>query len=71
MRLSEHDYTDPLDADHMDLSVSAPIIFPNYTFPKAYHDLALLKLGRKLTFRVGFFFNNFKFYICCTTIQIF
>ncbi|XP_068237468.1 venom protease-like isoform X2 [Palaemon carinicauda] len=51
VRLGEHNYEDDNDgANPIDFSVGPPIIFPNYTSPQAYHDLALLKLPRPVKF---------------------
>ncbi|KAK8736615.1 hypothetical protein OTU49_005093 [Cherax quadricarinatus] len=49
VRLGEHDYNDDNDgAVHEDFGVEKPITYPEYLHPQAYHDLALLKLDRKV-----------------------
>ncbi|KAK7076697.1 hypothetical protein SK128_018519 [Halocaridina rubra] len=49
VRLGEHDYNDDRDeAPHKDFAIERQIPYPNYTFPMAYHDLALLKLAEKV-----------------------
>ncbi|KAK7076698.1 Trypsin-like serine protease [Halocaridina rubra] len=52
VRLGEHDYNDDLDqAAHEDFAIEKQISYPEYTFPMAYHDLALLKLAKKVTIK--------------------
>ncbi|XP_071537043.1 venom protease-like [Panulirus ornatus] len=52
VRLGEHDYNDQSDgADHEDFGVSEIIWYSDYTHPEAYHDLALLKLDKKVTLK--------------------
>lgn len=49
VRLGEHDYNDDFDgANHEDYDVADTITYPGYKHPEAYHDLALLKLSRKV-----------------------
>ncbi|KAK8720211.1 hypothetical protein OTU49_013514, partial [Cherax quadricarinatus] len=49
VRLGEHDYNNNNDsAEPMDFEVAETILYPDYTFPQAYHDLALLKLAQKV-----------------------
>ncbi|XP_069980481.1 venom protease [Penaeus vannamei] len=52
VRLGEHDYSSTADdAQHEDFTVIEKVIYPNYTFPEAHHDLALLKLDKKVVLR--------------------
>ncbi|XP_071536865.1 LOW QUALITY PROTEIN: venom protease-like [Panulirus ornatus] len=52
VRLGEHDYNDDWDgADHEDFGVSQTVVYPGYTHPQAYHDLALLKLDAKVALK--------------------
>ncbi|ROT75085.1 clip domain serine proteinase 3 [Penaeus vannamei] len=54
VRLGEHDYSDDEEgADHEDFGVSQTIIYPDYKFPQAYHDLALVRLERRASFSVN------------------
>lgn len=54
VRLGEHDYSSTDDnAEHEDFTVIEKVIYPNYTFPEAHHDLALLKLDKKVAFQVS------------------
>ncbi|XP_037783779.1 LOW QUALITY PROTEIN: venom protease-like [Penaeus monodon] len=54
VRLGEHDYSDDNEgAIHQDFGVSQVILYPDYTFPQAYHDLALIKLERRTSFTVN------------------
>ncbi|XP_063849905.1 venom protease-like isoform X1 [Scylla paramamosain] len=49
VRLGEHDYNDDNDgADHKDIPVAEMIQYPDYIYPQGYHDLALLRLERKV-----------------------
>lgn len=49
VRLGEHDLENPNDgATPQDFDVEASIMHPDYTFPQAYHDIALVKLARKV-----------------------
>ncbi|XP_047470524.1 uncharacterized protein LOC125026265 [Penaeus chinensis] len=51
VRLGEHDYSDDEEgASHQDFGVAQVIIYPDYTFPQAYHDLALVRLERRTGF---------------------
>ncbi|XP_042870075.1 venom protease-like [Penaeus japonicus] len=51
IRLGEHDYSDDEEgAFHEDFGVSQFINYPEYRFPQAYHDLALIKLDRRARF---------------------
>lgn len=71
VRLGEHDYSSTADdAQHEDFTVIEKVIYPNYTFPEAHHDLALLKLDKKVVLRVSVigqdqffvqFFSSFGF----------
>ncbi|XP_069195458.1 venom protease-like isoform X2 [Procambarus clarkii] len=52
VRLGEHDYNDDNDgAAHEDFGVAESILHPEYLFPQSYHDLALIKLDRKIVFK--------------------
>ncbi|XP_042868136.1 venom protease-like [Penaeus japonicus] len=52
VRLAEHDYsTTADDAVHVDFTIIEKVIYPDYTFPQAHHDLALLKLDKKVVFQ--------------------
>lgn len=61
MRLGEHDYNNNNDgANHEDIPVVDVIQYPDYVFPQAYHDLALLRLQRKVKLQVRpFIFLSF------------
>ncbi|XP_042217617.1 clotting factor G beta subunit-like [Homarus americanus] len=49
VRLGEHDYNDDGDgAAHEDFGVAETILHPDYVHPQGYHDLALLKLNRRV-----------------------
>ncbi|XP_042217635.1 venom protease-like isoform X2 [Homarus americanus] len=49
VRLGEHDYNDDGDgAVHEDFGVAETILHPDYVHPQGYHDLALLKLNRRV-----------------------
>lgn len=49
VRLGEHDLENPNDgASPQDFDVETSIIHPDYTFPQAYDDIALIKLTRKV-----------------------
>ncbi|XP_042217647.1 venom protease-like [Homarus americanus] len=49
VRLGEHDYNDEGDgAAHEDFGVAETILHPDYVHPQGYHDLALLKLNRRV-----------------------
>ncbi|XP_037784450.1 venom protease-like [Penaeus monodon] len=51
VRLGEHDYSTRSDGDrHEDFPVEDTILYPEYRFPQSYHDLALIKLGRRVVF---------------------
>lgn len=53
VRLGEHDYSTRSDGDrHEDFPVEDTILYPEYRFPQSYHDLALIKLGRRVVFNV-------------------
>ncbi|KAK8406196.1 hypothetical protein O3P69_007131 [Scylla paramamosain] len=50
VRLGEHDYNSDLDgANPVDIPVAEVILYPDYIFRQGYHDLALLRLERKVT----------------------
>ncbi|XP_069176437.1 proclotting enzyme-like [Procambarus clarkii] len=52
VRLGEHDYNDDDDgAAHVDFGVAESILYPEYVHPQGYHDLALIKLDRKIVFK--------------------
>ncbi|XP_071537047.1 venom protease-like [Panulirus ornatus] len=52
VRLGEHDYNDEYDeADHEDFGVVETILYPDYSHPQAYHDLALLRLDTRVTLK--------------------
>lgn len=54
VRLGEHDYNDDNDeADHQDINVAEIVLYPSFTSPEAYHDLALLRLASEVTLQVG------------------
>ncbi|KAK8742628.1 hypothetical protein OTU49_001594, partial [Cherax quadricarinatus] len=49
VRLGEHDYNSGDDcAEPHDYEVSEIVFYPDYTYPQAYHDLAVLKLAHKV-----------------------
>ncbi|XP_063586327.1 proclotting enzyme-like [Penaeus indicus] len=51
VRLGEHDYSTTRDGDrHEDFPVGETVLYPEYRLPQAYHDLALVKLGRRVVF---------------------
>ncbi|XP_047470812.1 venom protease-like isoform X2 [Penaeus chinensis] len=48
IRLGEHDYDDPSDTRHEDYGISQIVVYPHYVSGQAYHDLALIKLSKKV-----------------------
>ena len=53
VRLGEYDYEDDFDgSEHEDIEVAETILYPDYKYPEAYHDLVLLKLKRKVALQV-------------------
>ncbi|XP_069184936.1 venom protease isoform X2 [Procambarus clarkii] len=49
VRLGEHDYKNDNDgAAHEDFGVADTVLHPDYIYPQAYHDLALIRLDRKV-----------------------
>ncbi|XP_047470625.1 venom peptide isomerase heavy chain-like [Penaeus chinensis] len=51
VRLGEHDYSTTRDGNgHEDFPVGATVLYPEYRLPQSYHDLALVKLGRRVVF---------------------
>ncbi|ROT85064.1 serine proteinase [Penaeus vannamei] len=51
VRLGEHDYSTSSDGDrHEDFLVGEVVLHPEYLRPESYHDLALIKLGRRVVF---------------------
>ncbi|XP_069980117.1 clotting factor G beta subunit-like [Penaeus vannamei] len=48
VRLGEHDYDDPSETTHEDYAISQTVVYPHYVPEQAYHDLALIKLDRKV-----------------------
>nr|XP_045599361.1 venom protease-like [Procambarus clarkii] len=49
VRLGEHDYSDNNDgAAHEDYGVDKTLLHPEYFHPQAYHDLALIKLDKRV-----------------------
>ncbi|ROT60829.1 clip domain serine proteinase 3 [Penaeus vannamei] len=46
--MDEHDYDDPSETTHEDYAISQTVVYPHYVPEQAYHDLALIKLDRKV-----------------------
>lgn len=54
MRLGEHNYNDDHDgAEHADYDVAESVQYPDYNYPVAYHDLALIRLATRVPFKVS------------------
>ncbi|XP_045129243.1 clotting factor G beta subunit-like [Portunus trituberculatus] len=48
VRLGEHDHQDTNDgAIHQDFGVAETVMYPGYTYPEGYHDLALFRLSSR------------------------
>ncbi|XP_071537044.1 venom protease-like [Panulirus ornatus] len=51
-RLGEYDYDDDADgAHHEEFNITETIFYPSNTYPRPYHNLALLKVATKVTFK--------------------
>ncbi|XP_050710775.1 clotting factor G beta subunit-like [Eriocheir sinensis] len=49
VRLGEHNYNDDYDsAEHEDYGVVESVQYPDYNYPVAYHDLALIRLATRV-----------------------
>ncbi|XP_037784049.1 LOW QUALITY PROTEIN: venom protease-like [Penaeus monodon] len=48
VRLGEHDYENPSETNHEDYGISQMVVYPHYIPEQAYHDLALIKLNKKV-----------------------
>lgn len=54
MRLGEYDYSDDADgAPHQDYEVAEAVVYPDYSPPEAYHDLALIRLNSVVKMQVS------------------
>ncbi|XP_068207689.1 venom protease-like isoform X2 [Palaemon carinicauda] len=54
VRLGEHNYATASDgSNEEDFEISQMIRYPDYAFPVAYHDLALLQLKTKVNFKLS------------------
>ncbi|XP_068207685.1 venom protease-like isoform X2 [Palaemon carinicauda] len=54
VRLGEHNYATASDgSNEEDFEISQMIRYPDYAFPVAYHDLALLQLKTKVNFKAS------------------
>ncbi|XP_042868134.1 venom protease-like [Penaeus japonicus] len=51
VRLGEHDYDDPSETAHEDYGVGHVVVDRHYVATEAYHDIALIKLDRKVTIK--------------------
>lgn len=54
VRLGEYNYKDECEEPYPDdFTVSETFLYPEYKYPEAHHDLALLKLSTKITIQVS------------------